>query len=178
MEQSSVNATWRELIRELLQLPANYVRPANQNAPAGGLEAEFMTVLIGQVSGAYGTQRRKEISGSPDLIFTIDGQRKGTATIQAFGEGAFDKLLALNVLLDTEWGTWLLQQSNLGLVTRRSPTDLSTLVPARLWQRRAVMEVDFYFIVHAEVRVPTFASFDVTIYLDEDGSAHQEVIVQ
>jgi hypothetical protein len=177
VEQSVVNATFRETIREILQLPPDYVRPANQNAPAGGLEAQFMTVLITNVTGERGTGTHTEVPNSHDLLYTIDGQRKATANVQAFGDGAFDLMLRLNALLDSEWGTWQFQQANFGLVERRGPTDLSTLVPAQLWQRRALMEIDFYFVVHAEVLVPYFSSFDVTVYIDQDGSAHYEVIV-
>jgi hypothetical protein len=136
-----------------------------------------MTVLIGQVTGSRGTQKRSEVPGSTDLLFTVNGQRKATAVIQSFGEGAFDQLVDLNALLDSEWSQWLFQQANLGLVSRRGPSDLTTLVPAVLWQRRALMEVDFYFIAHGEVRVPTFGSFEWTIYVDENGSAHHEVIL-
>jgi hypothetical protein len=177
-EQTVVNSSLRGVLTEILQLPVDYVRPANQNAPAGGLEVQFMTVLITNVTGERGHETKAEIPDSPDLMYTIEGMRKATAMVQAFGEGAFDLLLRLNALLDSEWATWQFQQANFGLVVRRGPTDLTALVPALLWQRRALMEIDFYFIVQAQVRVPYFASFSWTIYVDQDGSAHCEVQVQ
>lgn len=177
-EQTIVNASLREVIRDILQLPSDYVRPANQNAPAGGLESEFMTVLVNSVTGERGTETHKEIPDSTDLLYTIEGQRKATASVQAFGEGAFDLLLKLNALLDSMWGASQFQQSNLGLVERRGPSDLTTIVPALLWQRRALLEIDFYFIVHAEVRIPYFSSFEWNIHVDQDGEAHCEVTIQ
>lgn len=174
MEQTYLNAAWRGLITELLQLPENYVRPANQNAPAGGLEDQFMTVLIGSVVGHGGTETRTDIPNSPDLLFTMEAQRRATATIQAFGLGSFDLLLNLNALLEGEWGTWQFQQANIGLVERRGPNDLTTLVPALLWQRRALLAIDFNFIVTAKVTVPCFSSFAWNVIVDEDGEAHFE----
>ena len=174
-EQTTVNQQFRSLLTELLQLPSGYVRPANQNAPTGGVDAQYMTVLITTIQGERGHQTRSDIPGSSDLLYAIDGQRKATASVQAFGDGSFDLLMKLNALLDTDWSQWLFQQTNFGLVLRRGPNDLSTVIPAQFWQRRAQMEVDFYFIAHAEVRVPTFSSFEWTVYVDEDGSAHYEV---
>lgn len=167
----------RAIVTELMQLPIDYVRPANQNAPAGGLEDQFMTVLITDITGERGHQTKTEIVDSPDLLYAIDAQRKATASLQAFGAGSFDLLLDLNAMLDSDWAQWQFQQQNFGLILRRGPTDLTSIVPAQFWQRRARMEIDFYFIVHAEVRVPYFSSFDWTIYLDEDGSAHYGVEV-
>jgi hypothetical protein len=176
-DQTQINKQLRSCITELMQLPPAFVRPANQNAPAGGLEAEYMTVLITNVTGERGHQTRSSIDGSSDLLIAVDAQRKATASIQSFGDGSFDQLITLNALLDSDWSQWIFQQANIGLVMRRGPVDLTAIVPANLWQRRAQMEIDFYFIAHAEVRVPTFSSFEWTIYVNEDGSAHYEVIV-
>lgn len=172
MEQTRLNAAWRGLITELLQLPENYVRPANQNAPAGGLESQFMTVLIGSVIGHGGSETRTDIPDSPDLLFTMQAQRQATATVQAYGPDSFDLLLKLNALLEGEWGTWQFQQSNLGLVQRRGPADLTAIVPALQWQRRAALSVDFNFVITASVTVPCFSSFEWNVIVDEDGETH------
>jgi hypothetical protein len=173
-EQSQLNAQWRALITEVLQLPPDYVRPANQNAPAGGLEDKFITVSIGNVVGHGGIQKRTDITDSPDLLFTMTAQRTATATIQAFGAGSFDLLLNLNAMLEDEWATWLFQQRNIGFVARRGPNDLTEIVPAQFWQRRASLAVDFNFIITTQIRVPAFSSFDLSVYLDQDGEIHYE----
>jgi hypothetical protein len=164
----------RSIVRDLLALSENYVRPANQNAPAGGIESKYMTCLISTVIGSRGTETSKDVPGTLDIMRMIDGQRKATATLQAFGEGAFDLLVSLNALLDCDWAQWLFSQQNFGLVTRRGPSDLTTIIPAELWQRRAILELDFYFIAHAEIRVPCFGSFTADTYIDLDGHNHFE----
>lgn len=170
-----MNRAWRDLVTELLQLPANFVRPANQNAGAEGLEDQFITILIGSVTGLGAIEDRIDIPNSNDLLFKIQAQRKATATIQAFGPDSFDLLLKLNALMsESQWSTWQFQQSNMGLIDIRGPNDLTALVPALLWQRRAVLSADFYFIINAQVRVPCFASFSWDVILDQDGEAHFE----
>jgi hypothetical protein len=171
-EQSRLNRQWRDIITDILQLPPDYVRPAEQNAPAGGLEDQFMTVMIGPVTGHGGVQTREDIPDSPDMMFTMRAQRKATATIQSFGSGSFDQLLDLNAMLEDEWGTWIFQQQNIGFVERRGPTDMTAIVPAQFWQRRATLAVDFNFVVTTQVRVPAFASFDMSVYIDQGGELH------
>lgn len=174
MEQTSVNLAWRTMITDLLALPENYVRPANQNAPAEGIEAKFITVLITDVTGSGVQETREDIRGTNDMLYHLCAMRQATAQLQAYGPGAFDLMLKLNALLYGSWSAWNFQQATLGMIAVRGPVDTDAIIPAKLWQRRAVMNVDFYFVIKVDLVVPCFASFSWDIYLDEDGSAHFE----
>ena len=50
----ATNKKVREIVRTLLNMPENSVRPANQNAPTGTLDTQFATVLISAVSTRVG----------------------------------------------------------------------------------------------------------------------------
>lgn len=152
----------RELIREGLGMPANSVRPANQNGPADAGE-QFATVLL-TVLTPTGTEDERfvnQLTGN-NVTETIIGQRAVLASIQFFRGDAMMKASRLWQVLSLSANLEAMQNLGIGLVKASAPRDLTALESTR-WESRAQIDVEFHLIAGESTSTATFGTFPVEI---------------
>lgn len=159
----SLNKRVRTLIRTLLGMPANSIRPANQNAPAGAIDEQFATVLIMTI-GATGQDERflaNEAAPSKNVVELIGGQRKFVASVQFFRGDAYTKAMRLEALLSTSKAVDLMQQLGIGFVDSSPPRNLTGVVNT-LWEERGQIDLTFYVIAAEATSIPTYGTFPIS----------------
>ena len=175
MNAEPTNATLRTIIRTVLEMGENTVRPAHQNAPICKGE-EYITV---QITGehAEGTDETswEDIEGGLVAIEHLSGVRLTSATIQYYNGDAYERLRVLSTRLQSYIASQMMSDAGFGYVTVSSVQDLTGLLPDEIWQSRAVMRFDFYVEVNDSVRVPLIVKLPLTTYLDNGQQRHSEV---
>lgn len=164
--RAEVNTLFRVLFRDLLGLPDNSIRPANQNAPTG--KTLFGTVNITAMDGAqWATRKLENDPDSVDLLETVHKDVTVTLSVQFFHAGAFDTLARLIHLLQSSGGIDRMQEIGAGLQTIGPVRDLTALVDT-FFEERA--QVDMTFSINAvyvlNIRSILSAKFD---FYFEDG---------
>ena len=164
---TGINKTVRELVRTLLNMPANSVRPANQNAPAGAKTEQFATVLITIIdrTGWDESNLKNEISPSTNVAETIIGQRKFTASVQFFRGDAYTKAARLGILLQTSSAIGKMQAVGLGLVKVGAATNLTAVVDT-FWEERGQIIIEFHLVQVETVSTPTFGRFPIITHTE------------
>jgi hypothetical protein len=156
----AANKALREIVRSLLAMPENSVRPANQNAPTGTVSDQFATVLLTTIEKRGQDDWYSADLNVPDQSIqeTIVGQRRLTASIQFFRGDAMTKAARLQGLLQSSIAASMLQTAGLGLVAVGSPVNLTGVIDT-YWEQRAQLEVQFHCISAEELTVPTYGTF-------------------
>ena len=169
------NAELRRIIRSLLAMEENSVRPAHQNAPIFNGE-EYITV---QITGehAEGTDETywEDTADGLVAIEHLSGVRLTSATIQYYNGAAYDRLRGLSMRLQSFVASQWMSEAGFGFVTVSSVQDLTGLLPDEIWQSRAVMRFDFYVEVNDSVRTPLIVTLPLTTYLHNGQERHSEV---
>ena len=172
MTLDDLQKDFRTILRELLALPANSVRKANQSNPVG--KDPFVTVLFGLISDT-GVDDRKYIETDPptdDIIEVIDGQRLLNISVQFFMEDAKWKASRLKTLLQSEGAAAKLQDIGIGLVRIGEVQDLSTVVDTS-WEERAQLTIEAHAIVKELVTTPTYGTFPITVSTEESSTSSE-----
>ncbi|MCL2829842.1 MAG: hypothetical protein FWD77_03770 [Betaproteobacteria bacterium] len=163
---NEINRHVRELVRVLLSMPKNSVRPANQNAPTGGT-TPFATVLIPtlQATGVDDVRLKDEAAPSLNVEESAVGQRAFMASVNFYGKDAFTRACRLHALLRMPHATERVQSMGLGLVRMSVARDLSAVVNS-LWEERGQIDIDFHLIAKETLSVPTFGTFPMAIHTE------------
>lgn len=176
-----VNDSVRALIRELLQLPPNRVRPGNQAAPIPK-DGLFATVTLLALAGVgqdatdyYNPARTAEIAAgvasldAPAAIATpnsvgeiVRGLRLATFSLQVYRAGALTLLTRLRGLCASYRGTELFAARNLGLASVGAVRDLSAVDGPEI-EERAAVDVGLHFVATEIIETPTFGTFPLDI---------------
>jgi hypothetical protein len=180
--EDAVNIMIRSLIRTALAMPADSVRPANQEAPTGLNSQQFATVLISSlvplVDSAMGAVKRviNEVLPSTNISETVIVQYKAMVSVQFFKGDALDKARRLAVLLASSSMAESMQKLGIGLVSVSAVRDLTGLVDT-LWELRGQLDIVFIILAKEILSVPTYNRFGLQISSDKTSTTISEVIV-
>jgi hypothetical protein len=169
------NAKLRTIIRLMLEMGENAVRPANQNAPIYKGE-EYITVHIVS-EHAEGTDETywEDTDDRLVAIEHLSGVRLTSASIQYYNGDAYERLRVLSSRLQSYFASEMMSDAGFGFVAVSSVQDLTGLLPDEIWQSRAVMRFDFYVEVNDTVRTPLIVTLPLTIYTHDGQQRHSEV---
>lgn len=159
----TISKNIRTLVRELLDLPANSVRPANQNAPTGKEGQDFATVLVTYIAPTgQDDLRRENVPASTDVSETVEGQRELLASVNFYRDGAFTKASRLPALLSTSRAIERMQVLGLGLVGTSQPRNLTAVVNTK-WEERGQIDLTFHVIDSETESTATYGTFPVEV---------------
>jgi hypothetical protein len=181
----------RELVRQVMGMPAGSVRPANQVAPRGKATEGFATVLLIQTDDAGWTEQ--VISGTVGSeAQTLTVPRYVTASVQFFkgkaplvddaansvyGGGGFDQASRLPSRLQLAVFVELMRTMRLGFIGASPPRDLTGLTNEQ-WESRGQVDLHFQVIAAEDAPIGTFGEIgeiDITVETP-DGTQHSETI--
>lgn len=163
----ALNTTLRAFIRELMGMPVNSVRPANQVAPTGLQSEQFATVLIAslvpiaQSQGAMATLANEALP-STNVRETVRVQFEALVSVQFFKGDAFTKAQRLAVRLFSSWATDTMQTLGLGLVDVSSPRNLTGQVDT-FWEARGQLDLRIIVLAEEVMSLATYQTFTVAV---------------
>lgn len=168
------NKKVRELVRTVLGMPENSVRPANQNAPTGTIDQQFATVLVMSVTPTGVDDESLVNEATPSLNVTESqvGQRLVVASIQFFRGDAINKASRLTALLKFSSSVAKMQAAGLGFVKASPVRNLSAVVDT-YWEERAQLDISFHLISNESVSTPTFGVFPIAVDTTTSTSSHE-----
>lgn len=157
----------RELVRLTLGMPENSVRPANQHAPADGVE-QFATVLLTIIEPTGWDDSRFEntadtptAAGRP-VHETIIGQRRCMASVQFFRGDAYAKALRLGTLLQMSAAQERMSNMGLGLIRVTGAKDIAALINT-FFEPRGQIDLELHLIAGESMQTPTFGRFPISV---------------
>lgn len=160
----AINKVFRQFFRELLGMPEDSIRPANQNAPAGSRTDQFATVLITNIDGAlWGTYRLKdEDAPSLNVQESVIVQYTISLSVQFFKGDAYTKAQRLGVLLQTSSAIAKMQALGVGLVGASAARNLTAVVDT-YWEERGQIDLEFHLVAQEVMSVPTYGTFKIDV---------------
>lgn len=160
MNAEQVNSDIRSLIRRLLLMQENSVRPANKNAPTGSEGDQFATVFLTNIAPTGGDDlvRSNVGEGSHNVRETTEGQREVLASINFYRGDAVSKAAKLQTLLSKSRATALMQELGLGLVSTSGVRNLGQTVGTK-WEDRAQIDITFYVVASETDNLQTYGEF-------------------
>lgn len=169
-QDDPVNKVIRTLVRTMLALPADFVRPANQTgAPAGSQDAPFATVLI-ITAIPQGRDQRIE-KPDPDnplnLLETLVGMYHVIASVQFFREGATAYARALKGAIETSNGIDYMQAQNIGFIHSGQVQNVTGIADT-FFEERATVNLELYVTISTTNSMPTFGTFPITVKTKTD----------
>jgi len=174
LDPHAVNRSLRGIIRTLLGMPANSVRPANQNAPTGTMDEQFATVLVTSV-GAEGwddSRHQNEAQPSTNVAESVTGQRRLAASVQFFRGDAYTQACRLRTLLGTSQAIASLQAAGLGFVSASPARNLTGVIDT-YWEERAQIDIELYLIDHEVISTPTYGRFPISVTTPASTVSHE-----
>lgn len=173
---SDINKLIRQFVREVLGMPENSVRPANQKAPTGKQDEQFATVLITLINPTGEDDRTLANEDSPSLNVaeTLTGHRSLTASIQFFRGDAYMKACRLSTLMSMSSSVDKLQAIGLGFVRASAARNLTAVIDAA-WEERGQIDLEFYLVAKETQSIPTYGRFPITV-ATEISTTSSEVI--
>lgn len=165
LDMEEVNKRVRKLVREILAMPENSVRPANRNAPASGPKSDqFATVLITPMGGeGWDDQRFEDLPGPAKLVReTVQGLRRFSASVQFFRGDAYTKAERLSILLQASGSVSKMQAVGLGLVRVSSARDLTAVVDT-FYESRGQIDIEFYLVADEKIDILTYGEFPISV---------------
>jgi hypothetical protein len=164
LDTTIINRSIRELIRTILGMPLNSVRPANQSAPAEKAGESFATVQILSIA-AIGIDRvliENEPTPSLNVQETIEGLRRCVVSVQFFRGDAYSRAARLHALLRSSQASEFMQQKGIGLIKANEAQDI-TAVSSTSYESRAAIKVEFYVASDEVLSVATYGRFPVSV---------------
>jgi hypothetical protein len=175
----------RSLIEQVMGMPPNSVRPANQAFPAGGQTDKLVTVFLTScddlsidttyelVNPADPTQGTNEVTQVPKQFLCSVNFYRGTVAadpegIAEYGASAMDQASRFIQLLQFSVNIDLMTSLGLAFVTSSKPRDLSALVDAT-WESRAQIDVTFMAINREAAVITTLESAEVDVSVQGPG---------
>lgn len=157
---------FRALVRDLLSLPENTVRPANNGTPAGDPNLPLVTVLLVQ----------EETNGNGNTLFSdgvgtlvdiaTEGQYPITLSLQFFRENAINNAGRLRKLIVHPLVHERLMALGLGFVSSTNVRNLTALLNRTLHEERAQLDMTFNLLRREVLSVESFASVQITLNLN------------
>lgn len=152
----------RAIVRNLLNLPDNSVRPYKQGTPGQPVgAAPFATVLITEIHTVGLDQVKLANIANNHVQETITGPRLLTASIQFYRSGAYQNAARLVALLQASIVAGWLGSAGWGFVRTSGVRNLSGLVDT-FWEDRAQLDVTFSCLSIETIDYRTFGTFPIT----------------
>jgi hypothetical protein len=163
-DQNALNKVVRQFIREILGEDENFMRPANQNAPAGAQDDEYGTVLITIFNDVgLGDESHKDVaSPSTNVLYSVKGQCVFTASVQFFRGAAYNRATRLKKLLQHPVAVEKMQVLGLGYVKASTAQNLTQVVDT-FWEARGKIDVDFYVVSEEALEIASYREFPISI---------------
>jgi hypothetical protein len=172
----AVQKDFRAMVRELLGMPDNSVRKANNNpgSPAGKPNEQFATVLFTSIqsTGHDANLYHDNEDEEQTVTETGIGQRLVLISINFFKSDAFYLASRLKTLLTMGNAAVKLQAMGLGLVRVGDARDLSSIVDTK-WEDRGQLDLEVHIIAKEEVIIPTFGTFPITVSTEEQSTTSE-----
>lgn len=170
-----VNKVIRTLIRTVLSLPANYVRPANQtNSPAGGPDEPFATVYLAS-SKPLGKALRTQMPDPQiplNLLETVTSVYHVVSSVQFFRENATTLARQLKSAIESSGATDYMRAQNIGHIRTGLIMDVTNVVDT-FYEERAKVDLEFYITVVAVASLATFGKFPITVKINNSSSTFE-----
>lgn len=182
-----LNRNIRELVRTVMGMPANSVRPANQIMPTGAQNDRRATVQIID-DRQVGVSRRETAAPDPNLTESIDSVQVFTASIQFFGGTKHD---AAGIAKSQNWGLEMATRlgprlrlaSSIELMTKLgvlllaegTPRNLSGVVDAT-YESRGQVDLTFTAANREQADVPTLVSAAVELKVQESTGVQTQTV--
>lgn len=175
----------RSLIEQVMEMPANSVRPENQAFPAGGQTDRFVSVLLSnaddlEIDTTYElvdptdpTQGTNEVLQVPKQFTCSINFYRGTVVadsegIATYSASAMDQASRFVQLLQFSANLDLMTSLGVAFVDSTKPRDLSALVDAT-WESRAQLDVTFMAINRESAVIPTLESATIDVSIQAPG---------
>jgi len=187
-----LNRLVRQLVRTVMGMPANSVRPSDQLAPAGGQVDEIASVkIIDCQDSGWSVPAYEADEDDSDVVNEIlDTPKVFTASVQFFrrpatnadassgktavgaakySNAAFDRAARLGVLLQRSASTVVMQSIGLCLLTVGQARNLTAIADAT-WESRGQIDLTFNVVDRISAPVDTVATIPigVTIQTPDD----------
>lgn len=164
LDVNLVGQKLRELIRVALDMPADSVRPANQNAPTGTMDQQFATVLITYIEPTGWDDMRlvNEAGPSTNVTESAVGQRHIVASVQFFRGDALTKATRLKSLLAMSAQIDKMQSMGIGFVKAGQVKNLTAVIDT-YWESRAQIDLEFYLIMKEDDSLASYGKFPVSV---------------
>lgn len=155
----------RKIIRTVLGMSENSVRPANQfNSPPTGLTTDtFATVLCvstevqGRDSLSY-----EVIEDSNQITEAIQGLRKLDCSVQFFKAGAVDRANRLTALLQKPSSVALMTSLGIGFIRATKVMSVPVVIDTR-WEERSQLNIEFYTVSRETSAVDSYGKFNFAL---------------
>lgn len=171
-----INLAVRGLIRTVMGMPANSVRPAEQSAPAGGQTAEIATVKIitsddlgwPNDSLANSTDPTMVTASSEfltEVVASINFYRspsKNPAGIATYSNEAFTRATVLARRLQLPGALDAMLAMGIGLIDVGKPRNLAAIADAT-WESRGQVDVTFAIVNQESVELAAIASTEIDV---------------
>jgi hypothetical protein len=172
-----LNKVVRGLVRIVMSMPANSVRPADQIIPAGGQGIEIATVKViscvdvgtpseDNVDNLDNTSTER-VTGPKRAVVSIQffrGPSQDDAGIAKYGNAAVDRATRLVQRLHLTKGQELMAGAGLGLLDASPVRNLAAVQDAT-WESRAQVDLTFDWIARETDTVETIESVPITLSL-------------
>jgi hypothetical protein len=152
---------FRGILRAALGMPDNSVRPANQNAPAGGPgDALYATVLMmTQQTVGTGEVWYEPNEDDDTEVFQNNGDEQLlVCSLQFYNAGAKVTAGRIKKVLKLEPNRLAMNNAGLGLARVGVVKDVSQVVET-IWTERVQVNVELYALFVEQATVGTFASY-------------------
>jgi len=157
----------RALIRTLLGMPENSVRPANQEAPVGPKTAQFATVnLVTFFPIAVTNEYANEATPSTNVKETVDTEYRADVSVNFYRGDAIMKAQRLQTLLWSTGATEAMFKLGLGLLNVGTIRNLTALVDT-YWEERAQLDIQFAILGREQISIPTYGEFPYTVSTEQ-----------
>lgn len=162
IDLAAVNTAIRAIIRDMLDMPAGSVRPANQDAPVG--DSQFATVLLMSARSLGWAQPKNtnEAAPSTNVNELIESQVEVLASVQFFKGDAFTKAKRLELVLQSSPAREQILNAGLGLVRFSQARDLSA-IDATVFEPRGQIDITFSVIASEQFSIPTYTTFPIAV---------------
>lgn len=174
------NKAIRTVIRTAMGMPANSVRPADQDGPTGPADAEFATVKIisARDAGEPSVGQATIVDDDDNVTQTTEVTKIVVASVNfykappkdatgqpRYSNAAFDRAANIVQRLNRASAILAMQQAGLGLISASPPRNLTGAVDS-VHESRGQIDLTFSF-VHAESEtVPAITNAEVGLQVE------------
>ena len=176
MNDALTNSKLRKIVRDLLDMDENAVRPAMQNAPINKGE-EYATVqIVSEIAEGWDETVLTPLE-KQELVAAerMSGIRLVSVTIQYFNGDAYSRLRTLSDRFQSAMGTQMFEDADMGFSFVSGVQDITGLLSDEEWQSRGVMKLDVYVEHEDYVRTPLIVTLPIAIASDDGQTRESEV---
>jgi hypothetical protein len=167
--RKNLNWVLRTFLRDLLKLPENYFRAANDGQGVGAEHHPFGTLLISNINreGNDSTLYDNAVVGD-NVVETVSGEREVVCSVQFFREGALNNAVRLYALLYSDVGAEKMRELGIGLTDVSDVRDL-TAIEDQTWEERSSIDITFSVASVEQIEIGSIGSFELGLLYQSPG---------